>query len=158
MNPEAWGTWALAFITLFGAILLVVQLRTSTRQRRDDSTAQRRQRTYETCVGVLDAASRDRRLPNDRDNASIHRATVLARYLPAYERSIQRYLNQWEAVAVGLKMGVLDREVFDSLESGRVVEMWRNYFPYISLRRERVHAPNAWVELESLVHSLGLRS
>ncbi len=64
--------------------------------------------------------------------------------------SIIRFLNHHEGLALGIKLGLYDREMIKLARKTSFIQNYNEYIEYIKYRRE-ISNPNAWKNFEELV-------
>ena len=148
--------WLTLGVTVLGLGGLLVQIRAATRGQQIDHDRQRCQATLDAWNATLEwRGSLWAQLPNDRDLDSVRAFCPDARDTsdPRFQLVVD-YLNYLENLSVGVKHGVYDIEVLNSLAGSRIVAAWRGYSGFIADRREVLSAPTLWIELEGLAAAL----
>jgi Domain of unknown function (DUF4760) len=94
---------------------------------------------------------------SDRDPTKAQALLEAAEKDTAVAGSIRAYLDYLEYVAAGVNEGVLDLGMVDSMSGGRIVDVARNYRPYIERRRQEFQSTTLYLELERLAAAIRSR-
>jgi hypothetical protein len=124
----------------------------------------RRRRRQATLEAYLQAGEYRRKLADatakgveHSDGASL---SIEESYEPSTEHSSRRddlkqFLNFWEHLAVGVRVGVFDRKVLKKISGRHVSKLYERYGAYIYFARKAAGYPEYYRTLEELAESFG---
>jgi Domain of unknown function (DUF4760) len=69
-------------------------------------------------------------------------------------QTIRLILNQYELVAIGIQLGILDFKFWQRWGKSITVRSWKHASPFVSKLRERVSNPAIYYEFEELAKAL----
>lgn len=65
-------------------------------------------------------------------------------------QAIRIILNDFELIAIGIELGIMDYELFKRWSRSNVLFYWKKAHPYIARIRERLERPLLWHEFEQM--------
>lgn len=126
-----------------------------------DHVRRRRQATLEAYIQAgdyrrkLDEAQRSARSGHDEEPLALAEALALANPQDPHHADVRDYLNFWEHIAVGTKLGVFSHKVLRRISRRHVVKVYERYAPYIYFLRWGEEHPSAYEALERLATRFG---
>ncbi len=143
---------ALFYIFFRQMRLLARQLDAATESTRLDHERRRLTETFEFANEILEKqwefASM---IPDARDGDAVKNYLASTTdSSPPHDVVATRYLDIYENLAAAVNVGVLDIEMVDRLEGGRIVRTWDAFAPWVEERRQRLGQESLFVELQQL--------
>lgn len=148
-------TWASVAATLLGSFLVFIGLIDGAKARKKANTIMRKTESLRMYVATIEKRSTSSiGLPLDRDRKAIQSLiSRIATSGPASAKqtvAVREYLNYWEALARGVRDGVLDGDLLRGLARGRLIAIQDNYRQYIITRRSETGSSQIYQDIEWL--------
>ncbi len=146
----------IAFIAL-QVVLARRQLYQAQEINEQEITREKRQATVNFYMTTIEQRARLKAtLPEDWDADGIGEFIkgALSKDDDAHQKCISDYLAYFEVLAVGIGANIYDIEVLYTIAEGRLLNIYRNYQPYIQAMREKTGLATLYIELEWLAERL----
>jgi Domain of unknown function (DUF4760) len=146
----------IAFIAL-QVVLARRQLYQAQDINEQEITREKRQATVNFYMTTIEQRARLKEtLPEDWDADGIGGfiKSALSKDDDAQQKCISDYLAYFEVLAVGVGANIYDIEVLYTIAEGRLLNISRNYQPYIQAMREKTGLATLYIELEWLAERL----
>lgn len=146
----------IAFIAL-QVVLARRQLYQAQDINEQEITREKRQATVNFYMTTIEQRARLKAtLPEDWDADGIGDFIegALSKGDDAQQKCISDYLAYFEVLAVGIGANIYDIEVLYTIAEGRLLNIFRNYQPYIQTMREKTGLATLYIELEWLAERL----
>jgi hypothetical protein len=120
-------------------------------------TREKRQATIDFYMTTIEQRARLKEtLPEDWDTERIETFinSAFSREHDAQLKCISDYLAYFEVLAVGIGANIYDLEVLFTIAEGRLLQVSRNYQPYVKAMREKTGLATLYIEFQWLAERL----